>query len=105
MLSDKLKGLAVEIIRILWHHGYYRQNKWLQKIHDYWFDFWVEYKTQTTMADVDKQMQQIQEQWAEEEVKSVFVEHEPDDSKAQELLGGMLEIKAPWYSDDQAKPD
>ncbi len=98
-LSDKLKGLTVEIIRLLWDHGYYRQNPWLQKVHDYWFDFWVEYRTDATMQDGDRQVEEIQEQWAKDEPKPIIIEHEPDGSKAQELLGGMLEIKAPWYDE------
>lgn len=98
------KGLAVEIIRIIWDHGYYRDNPWLQRIHAYWFDYWVEWKTQTTMSDVDKQVEEIQREWAAGDPKPVIIEHKPDGSKAQDLLGGTLEIKAPWYeqADDQA---
>jgi hypothetical protein len=29
-------------------------------------------------------------------VKPIIIEHEPDGSRAQELLGGTLQIKAPW---------
>ncbi len=94
------KGLVVEIIRILWDHGYYQQNPWLQRVHDYWFDFWVDWKTQITMDDVDRQVEEIQKQWADEEPKPIIAEHEPDGSKAQELLGGTMEIKAPWYEAD-----
>jgi hypothetical protein len=97
------RGLVVEIIRILWDHGYYRRNPWLQRVHDYWFDYWVQFKTDSTMADVDRQIEELHKQWDEEEPKPIIVEHEPDDSKAQELLGGTLEIKAPWYeADDEA---
>lgn len=93
------QGLVVEIIRILWDHGYYRKNPWLQRIHAYWFDHWVQFKTDSTMADVDRQVEEIQKQWAEEEPKPVIIEHAPDGSKAQELLGGTLEIQAPWRSE------
>ena len=37
------KALTVEIIRILWDRGLYRQNKLLQQIHENWFEFWVEW--------------------------------------------------------------
>jgi hypothetical protein len=97
------KGLVVEIIRILWDNGLYRQNPWLQRVHDYWFDYWVQFKTDSTMADVDRQIEELHKQWDEEESGPIIVEHEPDGSKAQELLGGTLEIKAPWYeADDEA---
>ena len=96
------QGLIVEIIRILWDHGYYRKNPWLQRIHAYWFDYWVQFKTDSTMANVDRQVKELHKQWDEEEPqpKPIIVEHEPDGSKAQELLGGTLEIKAPWYEAD-----
>jgi hypothetical protein len=29
-------------------------------------------------------------------VKPIVIEHKPDGSRAQELLGGTLQIKAPW---------
>jgi len=98
------QGLVVEIIRILWDHGYYRQNPWLQKIHDYWYDCWVQYKTDETMRDVDRQTEEIQRYWKADEPKPVVIEHEPDGSKAQDLLGGTIEIKASWYdeTDNQA---
>lgn len=91
------QGLAVEIIRILWDHGHYRQNPWFQRVHDYWYDYWVQYKTDATMRDVDRQVEEIQQYWEAEEAKPVIIEHKPDNSKAQELLGGTIEIKAPWY--------
>lgn len=131
------RGLVVEIIRILWDHGYYRDNPWLQKIHAWWFEYWVQYKTKITMADVDRQAEELKAQWAKEEdaallakaqeenpnahvevvhpfdgadhkpedpsIAAVKIEHEPDGSTAQQLLGGTLEIKAPWYeADDEA---
>jgi len=53
------QGLTVEIIRIIWDHGYLRDNKWLQMVHDNWFEFWVDYKAAQTMADVDKQIEEM----------------------------------------------
>jgi len=31
-------------------------------------------------------------------VKPIIIEHPSDGSRAQDLLGGELEIKAPWYN-------
>jgi uncharacterized protein YijF (DUF1287 family) len=97
------KALAVEVIRQLWDRGLYRQNKVLQQIHANWFTFWVEWKTQKTIENVDRQVAEIQEQWAKEDPKPVIIEHEPDGSNAQELLGGTMEIKAPWYEADSTR--
>ena len=52
------------------------------------------------MKSVDSQIEEIQEMMAAEDhekyVKPIVIEHTPDGSKAQELLGGTLQIKAPW---------
>ena len=50
------------------------------------------------MKNVDKQVDKIQEQWNEEDRSQdpIIIEHKPDGSKAQELLGGTMEIKSPW---------
>jgi hypothetical protein len=60
----------------------------------------VEWKTERTMKSVDRQVAEIQDalQYEHEQkyVKPIVIEHEPDGSRAQELLGGTLQIKAPW---------
>lgn len=33
---------------------------------------------------------------SQEGLKGVLIEHPPDGSKAQDLLGGAMEIRAPW---------
>ena len=53
------EGLVVEIIRIFWDHGLYQDNPWLQRIHATWFHHWVDYKTGQTMADVDRQIEEM----------------------------------------------
>jgi hypothetical protein len=83
------------------------------------FPDWVLAKTETTMSDVDRQTEEIKEQWQKEENEAivekfeevyheakvtthdektgaVLIEHPPDGSKAQELLGGAMEIRSPW---------
>lgn len=98
------------------------------------FQDWVEWKTQDTMASVDKQTEEIKKSWEAQEdeqtlraaqqefpdakvsivevpvsgntpvdnqregakLKGVLIEHPPDESKAQSILGGPMEIRAPW---------
>ena len=56
------RGLAVDIIRRLWDHGYWRDNETLQRIHDEWLHFWVDYRTEKTMEDVDRQIKELQQE-------------------------------------------
>ena len=79
-------------------------NLWVRKIRDYCKPDWVEWKTESTMRNVDFQVETINEEWAKQEdekyTKPIVIEYEPDGSAAQDLLGGAMEIKAPWYSPD-----
>jgi hypothetical protein len=34
-------------------------------------------------------------------VTPIIREHQPDESKAQQLFGGTLQITAPWYKPDE----
>jgi len=99
-------------------HPGFAFNPWVKMALANCFPDWVLWKTQTTMADVDKQVVEIHDQWNKEEAQAtlakaqalypdakvtlhdetgaVLIEHPPDGSKAQELLGGAMEIKAPW---------
>lgn len=52
-------AFLVEVIRILWDKGLYRQNKWLQMTHDEWFDVWTTWRTGITMKDVDRQIETL----------------------------------------------
>lgn len=88
------QGLVVEIIRILWDHGYYRDNPWLNRIHDNWFSYWVDYKTKQTMDDVDKQ---IEELFLESEIDPpIFSETKEGETP----LGGSMGLTAPWHEND-----
>ena len=89
------QGLVVEIIRILWDHGLYRQNPWLQRIHDYWFDYWVEFKTQQTMKDVDDQAKCFP---GESGVPDPIYTEQKEGPTA---LGGEMRLTAPWVISEQ----
>ncbi len=60
------------------------------------------------MREVDKQVEALHEQWAEEEKekqKPVYTELQPDGSKAQELLGGEMRLSAPWTVETSYKTE
>ena len=92
------QGFAVEIIRILWDHGMYRDNKWLNMVHDNWFNFWVDYKTCLTMQDVDRQIEELLEPSGVDE--PIFTET----LEGETPLGGEMRLSAPWNdrTDDEA---
>lgn len=53
------KALVVEIVRVLWDRGLYRDNKWLKMVHANWMPFWLDWRTGLTMKDVDKQAKEL----------------------------------------------
>jgi|14BtaG_2_1085337.scaffolds.fasta_scaffold00355_15 hypothetical protein len=88
------KALSVELIRLLWEEGLYRQNPILRKIHENWLSFWVEWKTQKTMKDVDRQIQGMFEE------SEIFPPVFNEDKAGETLLGGKIELRAPWLDED-----
>ena len=78
------EGLVVEIIRIFWDHGLFRDNPWLQRIHLTWFNHWVDYKAEHTMADVDRQIEELFED--SEVTPPIYWEEE----KGETPLGGPI---------------
>jgi hypothetical protein len=96
-----------------------KSNPIVARILEHCFPDWVEWKTELTMQDVDRQVEEIKETWKEKENQqivekfqekypeakvtlhdadtgAVLIEHPSDGSEAQELLGGAMEIKSPW---------
>jgi len=88
------QGLIVDIIRRLWDHGLYKDNKWLKMCHTNWFNYWVEYRTCLTMQDVDAQVEELLE--PSEVDKPIFIEEEHGETP----LGGPMELRAPWLDDN-----
>jgi hypothetical protein len=80
-------------------------NPWIKAIRLHSFPDWVAWKTERTMGRVDKQIEQLQKEMQIEHDKKyvtpIIREHQPDESKAQQLLGGTLQITAPWYKPDE----
>ena len=99
-----------------------RSNTLVRMAMAHCFPDWVLWKTELTMKDVDRQTEELKEQWRDEENEAirekvsnffpdakvtthneqgaVLIEHPPEGSKAQELLGGPMEIKSPWSLPD-----
>ena len=95
-----------------------RSNTLVKMAMAHCFRDWVLWKTELTMKDVDRQAEELKEQWQKEENEvtrqefqeaypqakvtthsnqgAVLIEHKPDGSKAQDLLGGAMEVKSPW---------
>jgi len=88
------RGLVVDIIRRLWDRGLYRDNKWLKLCHEYWFDYWVNYRAAQTMADVDRQIEQMSE---DPEIESpVYWEQEQGETP----LGGPIGFSYEFNKDN-----
>lgn len=79
-------ALCVELIRRLWHRGLYRNNPWMKRCHDYWFDTWVEFRTELTMNSVDRQIEELNPNPVEM-TKPVYWEEDGDSA-----LGGAMGI-------------
>jgi len=73
----------------------FKNNKIVSVILTYCKPDWVLWKVQKTLKEVDVEIDKIKAMWYKEEpLKFEFIEHEPDGSKAQELLGGTIEIRS-----------
>lgn len=82
----------------------WEDNFWVKKVREHCFMDWVEWKTERTMKDVDLQIKLFHsEADYQESLKSkpIIIEHEPDGSEAQELLGGAIEIKSAWSAHER----
>ena len=99
----------------------------IKRILENCFQDWVNWKTQDTMLSVDKQAEDLKKQWQAEdnakvvekaqemfpeatvslhnETGAVLIEHPPDGSHAQDLLGGAMEIRAPWTLTQDSTPE
>ena len=103
-VRETLQALTVEVIRRLWDRGRYRDNKWLQKVHDNWFMVWVEWRTQITMRNVDHQAEQLVKDWEEDEVDLYeFLIEDWDPQLGEETeLGPPMRLRGRWK--DQEDP-
>lgn len=94
-------ALLYELLRALGEqYNKVRSNRIVKMILHYCHEDWVLWKVENTLKSVDRDIQKIVEEWdKQEKPKYELIEHEPDGSKAQELLGGAMEIKSTWRRD------
>ena len=92
-VTKRLQALAVDIIRRLWDHGKFHNNPWLQRIHDTWFHHWVDVKTANTMADVDRQVEELHETWSQQDDDRFQYS---ETLEGETPLGGEMRLRAPW---------
>jgi len=90
-LEKVTMALVVEVIRRFWDRGLYRTNTWLRKIHDRWFDVWVEFRTQSTMNEVDRQIKELNSKPVEM-VSPVYWEQEQGETPLGGVMGLTYEL-------------
>jgi hypothetical protein len=105
-LETRINALAYELgLSFSEKYPSLKFNVWFQRLMEHCKPFWVEWKTQRTMASVDQQINDLHQKWDQEEAekqKPVFTEKEPNGSMAQSLLGGEMRLTAPWYQEDDS---
>lgn len=96
-------AVAYELLRLLCDHG---SSLWhhpvIKALMEAWRPDWVEWKTKSTMQDVDQQVDELHERWAAAErieQAPIITEKPSDGSNAQQLLGGEMRIRAPWVQE------
>lgn len=93
--QELLQALTVDVIRRLWDSDQYRDNKWLILIHDNWLDIWTDWKTDLTMRDVDRQ---IEEMFLESEITPHSFTEELE---GETPLGGEMRLQAPYMDREE----
>lgn len=128
--SEPLDGKGGDRSRSIWRALEYARtreqrdsslafNPIIKRILENCFQDWVNWKTQDSLSNADRQVEEIKTQWKkednekiierakemfpdakvslyDEERGAVLIEHPADGSLAQSLLGGAMEIRSPW---------
>jgi hypothetical protein len=77
-----------------------KRNKIIILLLDYCKCDWIIWRIETALDAVDKQIDDIHKKWEEhEKPKFTYIEHQPDGSNAQNLLGGAIEIRSNFQRD------
>jgi hypothetical protein len=102
-MHNKINALIYELIIFLCRFYPLKQKPWIRRILAYCLDDWAAFRAEVAMKNVDKQVEDLHATWDKEEKAKnptyQYIEHKPDGSKAQELLGGSMEIKSTWRRD------
>lgn len=98
-------AVAYEVCQLLIDHDpEWRKNFIVKKILSHSFLDWVNWRTERTMKTVDHQVKQIHFEWDAKnprQSKPTYIEHEANDSEAQQLLGGAIEIRSAWSNHER----
>ena len=92
-------ALVVEIIRVLWDKGLYRDNKWLRLCHDNWLHHWIDWRTSLTMEGVDQQAKELTPE--PEIMKPLYWEEEEGETP----LGGPMGFSYDFVDDARSDSD
>lgn len=98
-MYNKVNALVYEAIIFSCRFYPLKKYFWIRKILEHCLDDWAAFRAEIAMAEVDRQVQAIQEEWEKEEkekLQPVYFESEPDGSTAQTLLGGEMRLMSPW---------
>lgn len=98
---EVMQALAVDIIRRLWHNGKHVNNQWLKRVHDNWFELWVDWKTARVMRSVDRQATNLVEMWEDNEDPAADAYVLSETEEGETPLGGEMRLVASWKSGDE----
>lgn len=107
-MYNKTNALIYELITFLCRFYPLKRKPWVRRILDYCLDDWAAFRAEVTMREVDKRIEDLHVAWEREEKerqKPVYTELPPDDSKAQELLGGEMRLSSPWTVETSYKTE
>jgi hypothetical protein len=98
-MYNKFNAFIYELIMFLCRYYPLKQKAWIRKILDYCLDDWSAFRAEVAMREVDKQIEELHAAWKAEEKqnqKPIYTEKISDGSKAQNILGGEMRLRAPW---------
>ncbi len=100
---DQFKAVVVELIRRLWDRGLLsKTNPLAVATHDNWFEFWVDWKTERTMRDVDAQIDPVLQEWLDAEPLPVDNYLLSETMQGETPLGGEMRVTARWQAEEDA---
>lgn len=102
-LKQLAQALTVELIRRLWDYGNYRNNSTLKAIHQNWFQIWVEWRSDLTMRDVDRQIEEMFYEWTDDDWLDWDDWTYEATIEGETPLGGEMRITAPFPIEDKKK--
>lgn len=107
-MYNKVNALIYELIIFLCRFYPLKQKPWIRRILDYCCPDWTAFRAEGAMREVDKQIENLHAEWDKQEKekqKPIYTELPPDESKAQELLGGEMRLSAPWTVETSYKTE